>query len=109
LVALVHADLAFDPEYARRIGLDLDSLFIARPDDGAMALEIVDCLVRSGAFDLVAVNSGCSQPTGRTQEGPSRVAGRQHATSTTRHPPVPAIRSPHQLQPVSSTSGRRSC
>jgi recombination protein RecA len=57
LAALVDADLSFDPEYARRIGLDLDSLFIARPDDGAMALEIVDALVRSGAFDLVAVDS----------------------------------------------------
>ena len=53
LAALVDADMSFDPEYARRIGLDLDSLFIARPDDGAMALEIVDALVRCGALAWV--------------------------------------------------------
>lgn len=45
------------PDYARRIGIDLDTLFIARPDDGAMALEIVDVLVRSTASDIVAVDS----------------------------------------------------
>jgi recombination protein RecA len=47
--------MAFDPGYARRIGIDLNSLFIDRPDDGAMALEIVDALVRSTAFDIAAV------------------------------------------------------
>ena len=57
VAALIDADMGFDPEYARRIGIDLDSLFIARPDDGAMALEIVDALVRSTAFDIVAVDS----------------------------------------------------
>jgi recombination protein RecA len=57
VAALIDVDMAFDPEYARRIGIDLNSLFIARPDDGAMALEIVDALVRSTAFDIVAVDS----------------------------------------------------
>jgi recombination protein RecA len=57
IAALIDVDRGFDPEYARRIGLDLSSLFIAQPDDGAMALEIVDALVRSTAFDLVAVDS----------------------------------------------------
>jgi RecA/RadA recombinase len=53
----VDVDMAFDLEYARGIGIDLNSLFIARPDDGAMALEIVVTLVRSTAFDIVAVDS----------------------------------------------------
>jgi recombination protein RecA len=57
LAALIDADMGFDPEYARRIGVDLDALFIARPDDSAMALEIVDALVRSTAFDLVTIDS----------------------------------------------------
>jgi recombination protein RecA len=57
VAALIDVDMAFDPEYVRRIGIDLNSLFIARPDDGAMALEIVDALVRSIAFDIVAVDS----------------------------------------------------
>src|ERR1700694_5830060 len=57
VAALIDVDMGFDPEYARRIGIDLNSLFIARPDDGAMALEIVDALVRSTAFDIVAVDS----------------------------------------------------
>ena len=57
IAALIDVDRGFDPEYARRIGIDLSSLFIAQPDDGAMALEIVDALVRSTAFDLVAVDS----------------------------------------------------
>lgn len=57
LAALIDADKRFDPEYARRVGVDLDALFIARPDDGAVALEIVDALVRSAAFDHVAVDS----------------------------------------------------
>jgi recombination protein RecA len=57
VAALIDADLAFNPEYARGIGVALGSLFIARPDDGAMALEIVDALVRSTAFDVIAVDA----------------------------------------------------
>ena len=57
IVALIDVDRAFGPEYARRLGCAVEEVFIAQPDDGPMALEIVDALVRSGAFDAVALNS----------------------------------------------------
>ena len=55
--AFVDAEHAIDPIYARRIGVDTDELLISQPDYGEQALEIVDVLVRSGAVDLVAVDS----------------------------------------------------
>ena len=52
------------PEYARRLGCAVEGIFIAQPDDGPMALEIVDALVRSGAFDAIVLDSvpGCTHP-----------------------------------------------
>ena len=55
--AFVDAEHAFDPSYARNLGINLDSLIISQPDNGEAALEIVDTLVRSGAIDLVVVDS----------------------------------------------------
>ncbi len=55
--AFVDTEHAIDPIYARRIGVDTDELLISQPDYGEQALEIVDVLVRSGAVDLVAVDS----------------------------------------------------
>ena len=55
--AFVDAEHAIDPVYARRIGVDTDELLISQPDYGEQALEIVDVLIRSGAVDLVAVDS----------------------------------------------------
>ena len=57
IVALIDVDHAFVPEYARRLGCTVGEIVIAQPDDGPMALEIVDALVRSGAFDAVALDS----------------------------------------------------
>jgi recombination protein RecA len=57
VVALIDVDHTFVPEYARRIGCVVEEIYIAQPDDGPMALEIVDALVRSGAFDAVALDS----------------------------------------------------
>ncbi len=57
ICAFVDAEHAIDPIYARRIGLDTDELLISQPDYGEQALEIVDVLVRSGAVDVVAVDS----------------------------------------------------
>jgi recombination protein RecA len=51
IVALVDVDHAFVPEYARRLGCSAEQIYIAQPDDGPMALDLVDALVRSGAFD----------------------------------------------------------
>ena len=57
ICAFVDAEHAIDPVYARRIGVDTDELLISQPDYGEQALEIVDVLVRSGAVDLVAIDS----------------------------------------------------
>src|SRR5262249_6551948 len=57
IVAFVDVDHGFIPEYARRLGCRVEEIFIAQPGDGPMALEIVDALVRFGAFDLVALDS----------------------------------------------------
>ncbi|MGA7396242.1 MAG: recombinase RecA, partial [Solirubrobacterales bacterium] len=55
--AFVDAEHAIDPVYARRIGVNTDELLISQPDYGEQALEIVDVLTRSGAVDVVAVDS----------------------------------------------------
>ena len=55
--AFVDAEHALDPIYARRIGVNTDELLISQPDYGEQALEIVDVLVRSGAVDVVAIDS----------------------------------------------------
>jgi len=55
--AFVDAEHALDPQYAKRIGVDLDSLLISQPDTGEQALEIVETLVRSNAVDIVVIDS----------------------------------------------------
>ncbi len=55
--AYIDAEHAMDPIYARAIGVDIDRLFISQPDTGEQALEICDMLVRSGAIDVVVIDS----------------------------------------------------
>ena len=55
--AFVDAEHALDPVYAKKLGVDLDNLLISQPDTGEQALEIVDTLVRSGALDVIVVDS----------------------------------------------------
>ena len=55
--AFVDTEHALDPAYARRIGVNTEELLISQPDYGEQALEIVDVLVRSGAVDVVAIDS----------------------------------------------------
>ena len=56
-VAYVDAEHALDPQYARRVGVDIDKLLISQPDTGEQGLEIVETLVQSGAVDLIVVDS----------------------------------------------------
>lgn len=56
-VAFVDAEHALDPTYAEAIGVDIDSMLVSQPDTGEQALEITDALVRSGAIDVVVVDS----------------------------------------------------
>lgn len=55
--AFIDAEHAMDPEYARQIGVDVDSLLLSQPDFGEQGLEIADILIRSGAIDVVAIDS----------------------------------------------------
>ena len=53
----IDAEHALDPSYARRIGVDIDNLYISQPDNGEQALEITEMMVRSGAVDIIVVDS----------------------------------------------------
>jgi recombination protein RecA len=57
ICAFIDAEHAMDPSYARRIGVDIDQLLVSQPDTGEQALEITELLIRSGALDIVAVDS----------------------------------------------------
>ncbi|MCU0308352.1 MAG: recombinase RecA [Thermoleophilia bacterium] len=57
LAAFIDAEHAMDPGYARRIGVNTDDLLVSQPDHGEQALEIADLLIRSGALDVVAIDS----------------------------------------------------
>ncbi|HKP40150.1 intein-containing recombinase RecA [Mycobacterium sp.] len=57
IAAFIDAEHALDPEYAKKLGVDTDSLLVSQPDTGEQALEIADMLVRSGALDILVIDS----------------------------------------------------
>ncbi|MBB3086456.1 recombinase RecA [Geodermatophilus sabuli] len=57
IAAFIDAEHALDPEYARAIGVDTDALLVSQPDTGEQALEIADMLIRSGALDVIVIDS----------------------------------------------------
>lgn len=57
IAAFVDAEHALDPVYAKKLGVDLDNLYVSQPDTGEQALDITDSLVRSGAVDLIVIDS----------------------------------------------------
>ena len=57
IAAFIDAEHALDPVYARKLGVDTDNLLVSQPDTGEQALEITDMLVRSGAIDIIVVDS----------------------------------------------------
>jgi recombination protein RecA len=57
ICAFIDTEHAIDPAYARTIGVDIDELLVSQPDHGEQALEITDVLIRSGAIDVVAIDS----------------------------------------------------
>ena len=54
---IIDAEHAFDPSYAEALGVDMDSLYISQPDNGEQALDIAEQVIRSGAVDLVIIDS----------------------------------------------------
>ncbi|NBO09527.1 MAG: recombinase RecA [Actinobacteria bacterium] len=57
IAAFIDAEHALDPEYAKKLGVDIDALLVSQPDTGEQALEIMDMLIRSGALDIVVIDS----------------------------------------------------
>jgi recombination protein RecA len=57
IAAFIDAEHAFDRFYAQKLGIDIDNLLISQPDNGEQALEIVDNLIRSGAIDIIVIDS----------------------------------------------------
>jgi len=57
IAAFIDAEHAFDPSYAKNLGVDTDELLISQPDSGEQALEIADNLIRSGAIDIIVIDS----------------------------------------------------
>ena len=80
IAAFIDAEHALDPEYAKSLGVDTDSLLVSQPDTGEQALEIADMLIRSGAIDLVVDRLGrragaAGGDRGRDGRQPRRSAG----------------------------------
>ncbi len=57
IAAFIDAEHAFDPYYAQKLGVDVDSLLVSQPDNGEQALEIADSLIRSSAIDIIVIDS----------------------------------------------------
>lgn len=57
IAGFIDAEHALDPQYAKRIGVDIDNLYISQPDHGEQALEIAETMIRSGALDIVIIDS----------------------------------------------------
>ena len=57
IAGFIDAEHALDPAYARKVGVDIDNLYISQPDNGEQALEIAETMVRSGAIDIVVIDS----------------------------------------------------
>ena len=57
MAAIIDAEHALDPVYAKAVGVDIDNLYVSQPDTGEQALEIADALVRSSAIDIIVIDS----------------------------------------------------
>src|SRR5689334_6546208 len=81
VAAFIDAEHALDPEYAHALGVDTDALLVSQPDTGEQALEIADMLVRSGALDVIVIDSVAAlvpraEIEGRSEEHTSELQAR---------------------------------
>ena len=72
IAAFIDAEHALDPVYAKNIGVDIDELFISQPDNGDQGLEIAETMVRSGAIDIVVIDSVATLVPKQEMEGDMR-------------------------------------
>ena len=63
MAAFIDVEHALDPVYARKLGVDIDNLLVSQPDTGEQALEIIETLVRSGAIDIIVLDSVAAMTT----------------------------------------------
>ena len=84
IAGFIDAEHALDPVYAKNIGVDIDNLYISQPDNGEQALEIAETMVRSGAIDIVVVDSVAAlvPKAGRHGRQPCRLAGASDVPGT---------------------------
>ena len=89
MVAFVDAEHALDVAYARKLGVDVDSLLVSQPDTGEQALDIAEILVRSGAIDLLIIDSVAALVPRAEIEGEmgDQHMGLQSDNETPKHPP----------------------
>jgi len=104
IAAFVDAEHAVDPLYAKNLGVDIDNLLISQPDTGEQALEIVDALVRSGAVDVVVLDSVAALVP------KAEIEGEMGDSHVLRRSERSAARAPRPTPPQSSStrSARRS-
>jgi hypothetical protein len=111
ICAFIDAEHAFDAEYAKKLGVDIDALLVSQPDTGEQALEIMDMLIRSGALDLVVVDSVAALVPRAEIEGEM---GDSHMGLQARLMSQACARSPalftnqRQLRSLSTSSAKRS-
>ena len=60
IAGFIDAEHALDPSYAAKLGVDINNLYVSQPDDGEQALDIAEAMVRSGAMDIIVIDSGDS-------------------------------------------------
>ena len=85
LAAFIDAEHALDPEYAKKIGININDMLISQPDNGEQALEIVETLVRSNAVDVIVIDSVAAlTPKAEIEGGHGRLA---HGTAGATHEP----------------------
>jgi recombination protein RecA len=69
IAAFIDAEHALDPDYAQKLGVDTDALLVSQPDTGEQALEIADMLIRSGAIDIIVIDSVAAPGSPRRDRG----------------------------------------
>ncbi len=111
IAAFIDAEHALDPDYAQKLGVDTDALLVSQPDTGEQALEIADMLIRSGAIDVVVVDSVAALVPRAEIEGEmgdSHVGLQARLMSQALRKITGALNRPRPPRSSSTSSGRRS-
>ena len=112
IAAFIDAEHAFDRFYAKKLGVDIENLYISQPDNGEQALEIADHLIRSGAIDIIVIDSVAALTPKSEIEGEMGESkmGLQARLMSQALQKTDCQHQPHHIPPVSSSTsfGKRS-